>query len=121
MFLKLSHKSINLIHILIVSVLLILIGIYKEETNTIIYYLLGLVSLGILFLVPLPHTYSLSYHNLVYIFHYLFVLPFMALIVYFGVNKKITNNVFNIILIMGIFVFGYHSNMFLKNIFTINY
>jgi hypothetical protein len=115
MYLRLSHKSINLLHILIISLLLILIGVYKNKTNKYLFYLLGLVSLGILLLVPLPHVYGLSYHNLIYIFHYFFVLPLMIVIVYFGLNKKITNSVFNIILSMGVFVFGYHLIKFLKN------
>ena len=104
--LGLSLAHINLIHTLLIGVVLIYIGYYKEKSNHLAYYLLGLLAIFIVLLVPLPQNLSLGYWNLVHIIHYLILLPCLLYIAY---QQKVNPEHYNTLFITGVIVVVYHA------------
>jgi hypothetical protein len=109
MFFHLDIKIINLIHILFQGTLFIYIGLMKQNTSIYAYYLLLLLTLLILFLVPLPNL-KVTYWNSIKISHYLIFLPLLLYLSYLGIyKKKISNNIYDLLFVLGVFVILYHS------------
>ena len=102
--LNLAH--INLIHALLIGTVLIYIGHYKEKSNHLAYYLLGLLAISIVILVPLPQNLGLGYWNLIHITHYLIFLPWLLYIAYY---QKVNAEHYDTIFITGVFIVIYHA------------
>ena len=101
-------KVTNAIHIFIIGTLLLYIGVQKQNTPRSAYLSLIGLAFAIFVVVPLP-TLGMSYWHLIHIFHYLVVLPGLLYIAYLGVNKQISNNLYNTIGGIGVVVIAYHS------------
>ena len=110
MLFHLDIKIINLIHILFQGLLFFYIGLMKNKTNTIAYWLLLLLTLSIVLLVPIPKNFKITYWNAIKISHYIIFLPLLLYLSYLGLYKKnISNNVYDFLAILGIFIILYHS------------
>ena len=82
-------KTINLIHIFIISIILITIGIKKEKTPKIVFLSLYVLCLAIILLVGFP-SLRFSYWPLVQLFHYIVIIPSLIYIAY---QQKFSENV----------------------------
>ena len=102
--LNLAH--INLIHALLTGTVLIYIGLYKEKTHQLAYYLLGLLAISIVILVPLPRYLSFGYWNLIHITHYLIFLPWLLYIAY---QQKTNSDHYETLLLTGVVLVVYHG------------
>ncbi len=110
-------KKINLLHIFIFSILLMVIGYSKNKTPKILFYLLGLMTLLILLFVPPPqiNPLNISYWGMIHWLHYAIVLPILSYYTYLGLsNKKISNNSYDGLFAIGLFVFIYHIYKYSK-------
>lgn len=112
----LDIKKINLIHIFITGLLLVYIGYKKKDTEKLAYYLLGLMTILIVFLVPFPSSIlNLSYWSMIHWTHYLIILPAFAYITYLGLyNKPMTNELYDGLLGTGLVVIVYHLYKYSK-------
>ena len=109
MFFHLDIKIINLIHILFQGTLFIYIGLMKEKSSIYAYYLLLLLTLFILILVPLP-KFEITYWDAIKLSHYLIFFPLLIYLSYLGINKqKISRNIYDFLLVLGVFIILYHS------------
>jgi hypothetical protein len=104
--LGISLAQINLIHALLIGTILIYIGHYKEKSNHLAYYLLGLLAILIVVLVPLPSNLSLGYWNLIHIIHYLIFLPWLLYIAY---QQKVNPDRYETLFITGVIIVIYHA------------
>ena len=102
--LNLAH--INLIHTLLIGTTLMYIGHYKDKSNHLAYYLLGLLAISIVILVPLPSNLSLGYWNLIHITHYLIFLPWLLYIAY---QQKTNPEHYETLFITGVIIVVYHA------------
>lgn len=102
--LNLAH--INLIHALLTGTVLIYIGLNKENSNHLAYYLLGLLAISIVVLVPLPRNLGLGYWNLIHISHYLIFLPWLLYIAY---QQKVNTEHYDTLLLTGVILVVYHG------------
>ncbi len=69
--LYLPMKYVNIAHILIIGASLIYISYYQSKTPFWIYYLLIVLSLGIVLFVPIPNLELTNFRNVLYIAHYI--------------------------------------------------
>ena len=106
---------INAIHVLFQGLVLALIGFYKNKTPKWIYYFLILLTLSILILVPLPNL-STDYWSLIKWFHYIILLPVLLYVSYIGIYFKFSNQAYDFMLWIGIFVIVYHAYKIYKRI-----
>lgn len=104
--LGITLAQINLIHTLLIGTLLIYIGHYKEKSNHLAYYLLGLLAILIVVLVPLPRNLGLGYWNLIHISHYLIFLPWLLYIAY---QQKVNAEHYGTLFITGVIIVVYHA------------
>ena len=88
MLFHLNIKIINLIHILFLGILFVYIGIMKNNTNILAYWLLLILTLLILLLVPLPKKLNITYWNAIKALHYILFLPSLLYLSYLGIFKK---------------------------------
>lgn len=112
MLYHLDLKTTNTIHIFIIGVVFLLIGILKENTYKGLYILLALLALCIPILMPIPGL-RLSYWSTIKALHWLVFLPAILYFSWLGYaleNKKgFSEDTYNIVLFLGIFIILYHS------------
>ena len=112
MLYHLDLKTTNTIHIFIIGVVFLLIGILKENTYKGLYILLALLALCIPILMPIPGL-RLTYWSMIKALHWLVFLPAILYFSWLGYkleNKKgFSEDTYNIVLFLGIFIILYHS------------
>tara|TARA_Y100000816_G_C26050044_1_gene550472 strand:- start:218 stop:574 length:357 start_codon:yes stop_codon:yes gene_type:complete len=110
MLFHLDIKIINIIHILFQGILFLYIGIMKNKTNILAYWLLLILTLSILLLVPLPKNLKITYWNAIKVSHYIIFLPLLLYLSYLGIYRKnISKNTYDFMAVLGIFIILYHS------------
>ena len=106
--LYLPMKYVNIMHILIIGASLVYISYYQSKTPFWIYYLLIVLSLGIVLFVPIPNLDLTNFRNLLYIAHYILFIPGFIALAYFGLHNKLTNDSYVALGFIGTFVIMYH-------------
>ncbi len=99
---------INILHILLQGILLVIVGYMKEKTPKYVYVILGLLAISIIYFISFP-TLDLTYWNMVYLSHYLLILPSLLYISYIGYYNNISKPTFDLILWVGVFIILYHA------------
>ena len=112
MLYHLDLKTTNAFHVLVIGVVFLLIGILKENTYKGLYILLALLALCIPILMPIPGL-RLTYWSTIKALHWLVFLPAILYFAWLGYkleNKKgFSEDTYNIVLFLGIFIILYHS------------
>ena len=106
--LYLPMKYVNIMHILIIGASLVYISYYQSKTPFWIYYLLIVLSLGIVLFVPIPNLDLTNFRNLLYIAHYILFIPGFIALAYFGLQKKLTKETYRGLGFLGAFIIIYH-------------
>ena len=102
----LQLKYINMIHIFVIGIILLLLGIYKQGSCKVLYYLLGILALSIPILVPLPKE-QLNYWNTIRLTHYFILLPFLLYIAF--MQNSLSNGMYDLLLLISTVIIVYHS------------
>lgn len=112
MLYHLDLKTTNIIHVFIIGVVFLLIGILKEKTYKEIYLVLGILALCIPIVMPIPGL-RLTYWSTIKALHWLVFLPAILYFSWLGYNlenkKGFSEDTYNIVLFLGIFIILYHS------------
>ena len=99
-------KYINLIHVFVTGILLMYLGIKKNQSNKYAFYLLALLAIEIPFLNYFPKNLNLNYWNVIHIFHYFIILPWFLYLAY---DQNISDNYGQVLFFIGLTVSSYHS------------
>jgi len=110
-------KYVNIAHILIIGASLVYISYYQSKSPFWIYYLLGLLGLGIIFFVPIPSLDFTNMRNLLYIAHYILFIPGFIALAYFGLQNKLTKDTYSALGFVGLFIIMYHLYKLIVRIF----
>ena len=101
---------INILHVFLQGLLLAYIGFMKEKTPKIIYIILALLALSIVISIDLPKLdFNLTYWNMVYLSHYILILPSLLYVSYIGYYSNFSSSSYDLIMWIGIFVMLYHG------------
>lgn len=106
---RLELKYVNIMHIFIIGACLAYIGYFQNNSPKWIYYLIGLLGLGIIFIVPFPDKDYTIIRNLLYFIHYLLFIPSFLAISYFGIYNKLSKETYILLGFVGLFIITYHS------------
>lgn len=112
----LNMKFVNIMHILIIGASLTYIGYAQNKSPKWIYYLIGLLGLGIIFSVHFPTLNFSNSRNLLYIAHYLLFIPGFLAIAYFGLKNKINKETYILLGFIGAFIIAYHAYKLIKRL-----
>jgi hypothetical protein len=112
MIYKLDLKTTNAIHVFVIGVIFVLIGLLKDRTYKAIYVVLALLALCIPIVMPIPQL-SITYWSSIQILHWLVFLPALLYFSWLGFNtknkKSLTEDTYNIVLFLGLFIILYHG------------
>ena len=112
MLYHLDLKTTNAFHIFVIGVVFLLIGILKEKTYKELYLVLGILALCIPIVMPIPGL-RLTYWSTIKALHWLVFLPAILYFSWLGYNlenkKGFSEDTYNIVLFLGIFIILYHS------------
>jgi len=112
----LNMKFVNIMHILVIGASLTYIGYVQNKSPQWIYYLIGLLGLGIIFSVHFPTLDFNNSRNLLYIAHYLLFIPGFLAIAYFGLKNKINKETYILLGFIGAFIIAYHAYKLIKRL-----
>jgi len=115
--LYLPMKYVNILHILVIGASLVYISYYQSKTPFWIYYLLIVLSLGIVLFVPIPSLDFTNMRNLLYIAHYILFIPGFIALAYFGLHNKLTKDTYTTLGFVGLFIIMYHLYKLIVRIF----
>ena len=112
MLYHLDLKTTNAFHVFVIGVVFLLIGILKENTYKALYILLALLALCIPIVMPIPRL-SITYWSTIKALHWLVFLPAILYFSWLGYKLENKNgfseDTYNIVLFLGIFIILYHS------------
>ena len=112
MLYHLDLKTTNAIHVFVIGVIFVLIGILKDRTYKAVYITLALLALCIPVLMPIP-AMSITYWSTIKTLHWLVFLPALLYLSWLGVSNKknegFSEDTYNILLFLGIFIILYHG------------
>ena len=106
--LYLPMKYVNIVHILVIGASLVYISYFQNKSPSWIYYLLILLSLGILLFVPVPNLELTNFRNVLYIMHYILFIPGFIALAYYGLQHKLTSDTYVALGFIGTFIIMYH-------------
>ena len=107
---NLSH----LYHIILVGPTLLFIGLQKTNTHKYVFYFLGLLTLLILVVFPLP-KFTFNYWNIIKLLHYFAWFPLFLYITY--TNISLNPAWFPIIVGLGLLAITIHSYMLVTSLY----
>tara|TARA_B100001063_G_scaffold196945_1_gene189019 strand:- start:14649 stop:15008 length:360 start_codon:yes stop_codon:yes gene_type:complete len=118
MLFKIPIKFVNLFHAFVLGVILTIIGILKDKTPSMLYYLLALIALLIPIFQHFPRfTFKSIYWELISILHYFVFLPGLLYLSYLGIyNSSVLNPYFTTISASGVSISTYHIYKFITRI-----
>lgn len=103
-------EYINLMHIFIIAPLLYYIGNNKQNSNDKSFNILAILALLVITTqIEFPPKFELKYWNIIHIFHWFVVFPFML---YIGYTKKVPLELYDVLKYTSIGIALYHSYRF---------
>ena len=105
---KLPMKYVNSLHILVIGALLVYIGYFQHKSPKPIYYALGVLGLAIILFVPFPTLDFTNLRNILNIIHYILFIPGFIAIAYYGLQNKLTKEIYVSLVFVGLFIIIYH-------------
>ena len=117
MIVHLPMPIVHAMHVFLQSIILIYIGYTGNLTHDYLYLALLGTAILIPVFVPAPNFDDKNKSTIVRLFHYLILLPLLTYISYMGYfEHNISNVMYTIMLIAGIFAFFYHAFKFVMRL-----
>ncbi len=109
-----SHKLLNIFHVFIVGTLLLYVGINRDKIYSGLFSVLFYLGIGIILYHSFRALNFLKQNKSFWVnlIHILFIGPLLIYIGYYGVNAS--RKFFEILLMVGFAVIGYHGYYLFK-------